>query len=112
MPGACREWAQSEVPSLYAFDLEVPVSHPSQSGDDAERAALRAQFDAEVLAADLTVPDADREYLFAMWAEHLPLRDSLRLAGIASEEEPSFLEKPAQLGAGIILPATGSGGTA
>ena len=46
----------------------------SQSSDGADRAALRAHFDAEVLAADLTVPDADREHLFAMWAEHLPLR--------------------------------------
>lgn len=95
------------------------MSHPSQPGDNAEHAALRAQFDAEVLAADLTVPDADREHLFAMWAEHLPLRDSLRRAGIAPAEEPSFIEKaavagagqkPAQLGAGISLPGSGSGG--
>ena len=85
-------------------------SLPSQPGDNAERAALRAQFDAEVLAADLTAPDADREYLFAMWADHLPLRDSLRAASVAPEEEPSFTQKPAQLGAGITLPGTRSGG--
>jgi hypothetical protein len=82
----------------------------SQPSDGADRAALRAQFDAEVLAADLTVPDADREHLFAMWAEHLPLRDSLRTASLALEEEPSFTQKPAQLGAGITLPEAGRGG--
>jgi hypothetical protein len=82
----------------------------SQSSDGADRAALRAQFDAEVLAADLTVPDADREHLFNMWAEHLPMRDSLRRAGIALEEEPSFTQKPAQLGAGVTLPAASRGG--
>lgn len=82
----------------------------SQSSDGANAAALRAQFDAEVLAADLTVPDADREHLFAMWAEHLPQRDSLRRAGVALEEEPSFTQKPAQLGAGIALRGAGTGG--
>jgi hypothetical protein len=107
---ACREQPQSRVPSQYAFGLEVPVSHPSQPGDNTEHAALRAQFDAEVLAADLTVPDADREHLFAMWAEHLPLRDSLRLASIAPAEEPSFTQKPAQLGAGSTPTGSGSGG--
>jgi hypothetical protein len=72
--------------------------NPSGAGPDP--AALRAQFDAEVLAADLIVPEADREHLFAMWAEHLPQRDSLRAAGVAPEEEPSFIHKPAAAGAG------------
>ena len=83
----------------------------SQSSDGANAAALRAQFDAEILAADLTVPEADREHLFAMWAEHLPMRDSLRRSGVALEEEPSFTQKPAQLGAGIILRGAGTGGS-
>lgn len=91
----------------------------SQSSDGNDSAVLRARFDAEVLAADLTVPDADREHLFAMWAEHLPLRDSLRRASIALEEEPSFVEKPAaagagqkpaQPGAGVASSLAGSGG--
>ena len=82
----------------------------SQSSDGNDSAAFRARFDAEVLAADLTVPDADREHLFAMWAEHLPLRDSLRAASVALEEEPSFTQKPAQLGTGIAASPTGSGG--
>lgn len=91
----------------------------SQSSGGNDQAALRAQFDAEVLAADLPVPAADRDHLFAMWAEHLPMRDSLRSASIALEEEPSFIEKPAaagagqkptQPGAGVTLPAAGSGG--
>jgi hypothetical protein len=79
-----------------------------QPGDGPDRAALRARFDAEVVAADLTVPAADREHLFAMWAEHLPLRDSLRAASVAPEEEPSFTQSPARLGAGVSL--SGSGG--
>ena len=92
----------------------------SQSSAGNDPAALRARFDAEVLAADLTVPEADREHLFAMWAEHLPLRDSLRAASMALEEEPSFLEKPAaagagqtpaRLGAGVAASPAGSGGT-
>ena len=82
----------------------------SQSSDGNDPAALRARFDAEVLAADLTVPEADREHLFAMWAEHLPLRDSLRAASVALEEEPSFTQKPAQLGAGVAVPPSRSGG--
>jgi hypothetical protein len=90
---------------------------PASDGNDL--AALRAQFDAEVLSADVSVPTDDREHLFAMWLEHLPLRDSLRAASVALEEEPSFIEKPAafgagqkpaQAGAGIALPATGRGG--
>ena len=82
----------------------------SQSSDGTDPAALRAQFDAEVQAADLTVPEADREHLFAMWAEHLPLRDSLRAASVALEEEPSFTQKPAQPGAGVTSSSAGSGG--
>lgn len=82
-------------------------AHASQSSDGPDPAALRAQFDAEVLTADLTVPDADREHLFAMWIEHLPLRDSLRTASLALEEEPAFTQKPAQVGAGVSLPRSG-----
>ena len=84
------------------------MSQPSD-GDDA--AVLRAHFDAEVRAADLTVPEADREHLFAMWAEHLPLRESLRTAGVALEEEPSFIEKPAAAGAGQKPARLGAGVT-
>ena len=82
----------------------------SQPSDGDDPAVLRAQFDAEVRAADLTVPEADREHLFAMWAEHLPLRESLRTAGVTLEEEPSFTQKPARLGAGVTPSAGGHGG--
>lgn len=85
-------------------------TRPSQPGDGPDLAALRAQFDAEVLAADLTVPADDREHLFGMWVEHLPLRDSLRVASVALEEEPSFTQKAAQLGAGISPSSAHSGG--
>ena len=90
--------------------MSQPPARPSSPGLDP--AALRARFDAELLSADLAVPAADREHLFAMWADHLPLRDSLRAASVALEEEPSFVEKPAQAGAGIAHPGAGSGGTA
>jgi hypothetical protein len=82
----------------------------SQSSDGPDPSAVRAQFDAEVVAAGLTVPDADREHLFAMWVEHLPLRDSLRIASVALEEEPSFTQKQAQAGAGVAAVPAGSGG--
>jgi hypothetical protein len=86
----------------------VSQSSQSQFGPGGDRADLRAQFEAEVVAADLTIPAEDREQLFAMWVEHLPQRNSLRAAIVAPEEEPSFTQKPAQPGAGITRPA-GSG---
>jgi hypothetical protein len=88
------------------------VSQPPvrQSSDGPDRAALRTQFDAEVVASDLTVPAADREHLFAMWVEHLPLRDSLRTASVDLEEEPSFTQKPAQAGAGVASSRASGGG--
>lgn len=83
-------------------------SSQRQPGADGNQARLRAQFEAEVVAADLTIPTEDREQLFAMWVEHLPFRDSLRAASIAPEEEPSFTQKPAQAGAGVAS-SDGSG---
>jgi hypothetical protein len=88
------------VPSWVALCLEAIVTQPAD---------LRARFDAEVLAADVAVPPADLDSLFAMWIEHLPLRDSLRAASVALEEEPSFTQKPAQAGAGVVTPAGGGG---
>ena len=83
-------------------------ANTSPSGGDA--AALRAQFDAEVLAADIAAPSGDLEQLFVMWSEHRPIRLRLRAADIALEEEPSFTQKPAQAGAGITLPVGDTGG--
>jgi hypothetical protein len=82
---------------------------PQDQSTDHDAAALRAQFDAEVLAADLSVPAADREQLFIMWAEHRPVRARLRAAHIAPAEEPSFTQKPAQAGAGVT-PSSSDGG--
>ena len=86
----------------------------SQSTDGHDPAALRAQFDAEVRAAAVTLTDDDRERLFAMWSDHLPTRDRLRSAEIALAEEPSFAEKPTQPGAGVTLggPTGATGGAA
>jgi hypothetical protein len=84
-------------------------SDPSPPGG-ADPTALRAQFDAEIFAADVTVPDADREPLFTMWLAQRSVRERLRTARIALEEEPSFTQKPAQLGAGLTLPATSTNG--
>jgi hypothetical protein len=90
------------------------VSHASvsQPADDQSTAALRAQFDAEVRVAGLAIPPDDREHIFEMWANDLLLRERLRAADLALEEEPSFMQKPAQLGAGITPASESSGGAA
>lgn len=58
-------------------DREVPMT------DD-----RRAQFDAEVRAAGLTLRGHDDELLYEMWLDWLPQRDRLRAAVPALEEEP------------------------
>jgi hypothetical protein len=67
---------------------------------------LPTRFDAEVQVAGITVSAEDRGPLYAMWTELVPIRQRLQAADIALEEEPSFTQKPAQLGAGITLPGT------
>jgi hypothetical protein len=49
---------------------------------------LRARFDEELRHAGLAPSGRDDELLFAMWKEHLPLRDALRAAVPAMDEEP------------------------
>jgi hypothetical protein len=90
----------------------VSRSSASPSGDAPDQAALREQFEAEVRVADIVVSADDREHLFRMWADQVPLRERLRSADLALEEEPSFIQKPAQLGAGITIgsPGPASGG--
>ena len=84
----------------------------SQSNDGHDPAALRARFEAEVIVAGISIAADDRERLFEMWANDRPLRERLGAADLALEEEPSFTQKPAQLGAGITLggPSAPSGG--
>jgi hypothetical protein len=48
----------------------------------------RAQFDAEVRAAGLTLGRRDLELLYEMWVDWLPERDRLRAEAPALEEEP------------------------
>jgi hypothetical protein len=48
----------------------------------------RAQFDAEVRAAGLTLRGRDGELLYEMWLDWLPQRDRLRAEVPAPEEEP------------------------
>lgn len=78
----------------------------SPSSTPTDEAALRARFDAELLTAGLTVSADDHARLFATWADHLPTRDRLRATVPALPEEPSFVEKPAQLGAGVAVSTT------
>ncbi|MCC6180139.1 MAG: hypothetical protein IT305_32895 [Chloroflexi bacterium] len=80
----------------------------SQSAGARDPEALRAQFDAEVRAANLVLLDRDREVVFAMWANQLALRDRLRAEPLTPEEEPSLIEKPALLGGGVTPPAASS----
>ena len=75
-------------------------------------AELRARFDAEIQVAGIVVSDEDRGPLYAMWVELVPIRARLRDADLALEEEPSFTQKPAQLGAGITLATVPAGSDA
>jgi len=86
---------------------DVSTSPPGGTPDPA---TSRARFEAEVAVAGIAVADEDREPLFAMWVELQPIRDRLRAVDLAPEEEPSFTQKPTQLGAGVApLGATGGG---
>ena len=49
---------------------------------------LRANFDAELSAAGLSLAGRDYELLFAMWLEHRPQREALRNAVPDFHEEP------------------------
>jgi hypothetical protein len=49
---------------------------------------LRARFDEELRRAGLVLSARDDELLYAMWVEHLPLRDALRDTVPAMDEEP------------------------
>jgi len=49
---------------------------------------LYARFDEELRCAGLELSGRDYELLYAMWVEHLPLREALRAAVPAMDEEP------------------------
>jgi hypothetical protein len=76
------------------------ADQPSSTPDPAE---LQARFEAEIAVAGITVSGDDRAPLYGMWTALQPIRARLRNASLAIEEEPSFTQKPAQLGAGITL---------
>lgn len=84
----------------------------NQPSGNSDQAALLARFEAEAAFAGIAVTDEDRGPLFAMWTELQPIRERLRNADLALEEEPSFTQKPAQLGAGITLVSAAKGGPA
>ena len=68
------------------------MAEPTAVRDEAE---LRELFAAELRVAGLiAIPSADRDRLYEMWCDHLPLRDALRAAAPLPDEEPTFLEKP------------------
>jgi hypothetical protein len=54
----------------------------------------RRRFEAELQAADLDIPEGERDKLFVLWQDYLPHRDALRGTPITPEEEPTFIEKP------------------
>ena len=54
----------------------------------------RRRFEAELAAADLDIPEAERDRLFVLWRDFLPHRALLRETPIALEDEPTFVEKP------------------
>ena len=49
---------------------------------------LYARFDDELRLAGLELSGRDYDLLYAMWVEHLPVRDALRAAVPAMDEEP------------------------
>jgi hypothetical protein len=49
---------------------------------------LRARFDEELRRAGLALSGRDYDLLLAMWTEYLPLREALRAAVPAMDEEP------------------------
>ncbi len=55
---------------------------------------LRRRFEAQLEAADLHIPDDEREELFVLWSSYLPHRDALHNAAVPLEDEPTFIEKP------------------
>jgi hypothetical protein len=85
---------------------------PERPADSPDPAALQARFEAEVQVAGIAVSDDDRGPLYAMWVELVPIRERLHDADLALEAEPSFTQKPAQLGAGITLTGPAGGGSA
>jgi hypothetical protein len=58
----------------------------------------RRRFEAELQAADLDIPEAEREKLFVLWQNYLPHRHALRSTPIPIESEPTFIEKPTTRG--------------
>ena len=54
----------------------------------------RRRFEAELQAADLDIPEGERDNLFVLWQDYLPNRDVLRSTPIMPEDEPTFVEKP------------------
>jgi hypothetical protein len=58
----------------------------------------RRRFEAELQAADLDIPERERDTLFVLWQEYRPHRDVLRSTPIMPEDEPTFIEKPAMRG--------------
>jgi len=57
-------------------------------------ADARRQFEAELRAAELDLPEDERERVFVLWQAYLPHRDALRRTPLAPEAEPTFIEKP------------------
>jgi hypothetical protein len=49
---------------------------------------LRARFDDELRVAGLTPSEREYDLLYAMWVDHLPLREALRAAAPSMDEEP------------------------
>ena len=58
----------------------------------------RRRFEAELHAADLDIPERERDKLFVLWQDYLPHRDALRRTPITPEDEPTFVEKPTAWG--------------
>lgn len=59
-----------------------------------DSAELRRRFEAQLVVADLSLPDDEREKLFLLWSNYQPHREALHNAPLPPEDEPTFIEKP------------------
>ena len=86
-----RELGPTKWRDMLPWQRAIPPADPEATVDATES---RRRFEAELQAADLDIPERERDKLFVLWQEYLPHRDALRGTPIMPEDEPTFIEKP------------------
>ena len=86
-----RDFGPTKWRDMLPWLHPIPPAEPEATVDASES---RRRFEAELQAADLDIPERERDKLFVLWQEYLPHRDALRGTPIMPEDEPTFIEKP------------------